>query len=641
MLQAIRDRAQSWLAWVIVGFITIPFALWGIQSYLQVGGPQLIAEVEGIEIQEKDFRNTVDNFRQQQRARLAQIFGNDLNNPLVKSLLDDKRIKQQALDGMIDSRLMTLAAAKAGFHIGEKQIDAMILGEAGFRKNGKFDDEAYQRYIRSQGMSSEGFKARIAQEQVTNQLVNGLAITAFATPYEVDEQLRIMFQQREAAYLTLKAASYEHEAKLDDARIKAYYDENIEQFKTEQKVSIEYLELNAATVAKSITVDEDALRNFYEQRKDDYLVQADAEQRKLLMDIAARVNKGESFAALAKEYSQDVGSAENGGDIGFIGRAVMDKSFEDAMFALKAGEVSGVVTSSLGLHLIKLEEIKGEERHVRHILLNLDKQKLRSRSFDEVRAQIESDFKRSRAEKLFNDKYDQLNNLSFEHPGTLSIAAEELGMKLQQTEAFGRAGGAGIAAIPAVFNAAYSDNVLEQGRNSELLDLGGERIVVLRIKENMPAAPRPLEEVNEQIITLLLKEVGAERARKVGNEVLGKLREGANPQSLAREHNAEWQATKAYSRDSKGIVPSVLNNIFSMPRPVGDKATFATSSLPNGDFTVIGLYSVKDGESGTREAAERLAAAKRISSADAGSAVGLLRKDLRAKAKVTIYEKNL
>jgi peptidyl-prolyl cis-trans isomerase D len=450
-----------------------------------------------------------------------------------------------------------------------------------------------------------------------------------------------MFQQRDAAYLTLKAESFEHEAKLDDSRIKAYYDENIDRFKTEQKVSIEYLELNAATVAKSITVDEEALLNYYEQRKDDYLVQDDAAQRKLLTDIAARVKKGESFAALAKEYSEDVGSAENGGDIGFIGRAVMDKSFEDAMFALKEGKVSGVVKSSLGLHLIQVEEIKGEERHVRHILLNLDKQKLRSRSYEEVRNQIEADFKRSRAEKIFNDKYDQLNNLSFEHPQTLTIAAEELGMTLQHSEPFAVGGGTGITAIPAVFNAAFSDNVLNQGNNSELLDLGGERIVVLRIKENMPAAARPLEEVNEQIITLLLKEAGAERARSVGDAILGKLREGANPQTLAKEYMAEWQTTKSYSRESKGIVPSVLSTVFAMPRPAADKATFTTASLPNGDYTVIGLYAVKDGDPATRTAEERLAAARRISAADAGSAVSLLRKDLRAKAKVTIYEKNL
>lgn len=641
MLQAIRDRAQSWLAWVIVGFISIPFALWGIQSYLGTGGPQLVAEVDGIEIEENDFRNTVDRYRQQQRARLAQIFGNDLNNPLVKNLLDDKVIKKQALDGMIDSRLMSLAAIKAGFNVSEEQINAMILGVPDFMRDGKFDNEAYLRYIRSQGMSSEGFKSRIRQEQISNQFVNGLAVTAFATPYEVDEQLRIKFQQREAGYLTLKAASYEHEAKIDDAQIKAYYDENIDRFKTQQKVSIEYLELNAATVAQSVEVDEDALRDYYGQRSDDYLVQDDREQRKLLLDIVARVNKGEDFAALARQYSQDVGSAENGGDLGFIGRAIMEKPFEDAMFALKVGEVSDIIETSLGLQLVKVDEVKGEERHVRHILLNLDKEKLRSRSFEEVRTEVETDFKRTQSEKLFNDKYDQLNNLSYEHPDTLNIAAEEMSLKIQQTAAFTRAGGLGIAAMPVIYNVAYSDNVLKQGQNSELLDLGDERVVVLRIKENMPAAPRPLEAVNEQIIKLLLKDASAERARSAGDEVLAKLKAEGNPQALAKEQNAEWQATKSYSRESKAVPSIVLNKIFAMSRPVADKAAFSTVALPNGDYAVIGLYSVKDGDPAKSKEAERLAVSRSIASRDADSAVGLLSKDLRAKAKVTIYEKNL
>ena len=643
MLQAIRDRSQSWLAWIIVGFISIPFALWGIQSYLGTGGKQLAAEVEGVEVSVEDYRNTVENYRQQQRARLSQVFGDslDLSNPLVKNLLDDKVIKQQALEGMINSRLVSLSAIKAGFNMSEEQIDAMITGAPDFRTNGTFDNEAYLRYVRSQGMSSKGFKARLTQEQISNQLVNGLAITAFATPYEVDEQLRIKYQQREAGYLVLKASAYEHEAKIDDERIKTYYEENINNFKTQEKVSIEYLELDAAKVSKSVAADEDALREFFEQRSGDYLVQDDTEQRKLFAEITSRLGKGEDFAALAKQYSQDVGSAENGGELGFIGRAIMEKEFEDAMFALKAGGVSDVVKTSLGLHMVKVDEIKGEERKVRHILLNVDNDKLRSRSFEEVRAEVEADFKSSRSDKVFNDMYDQLNNLSYEHPDTLNIAAEELSLKIQSTPAFTRFGGAGLLSNRAILNAAFSDGVLKQGQNSELIDLGNERVVVLRIKENIPAAPRPLAEVNDQIIKLLLKDVSAEKAQAIGDAILARLQEGANPQALAREHKADWKATNSYSRSSKGVDASVLNTMFAMARPVDEKAGFSTVSLANGDYAVIGLYSVKDGDASTLTSAERQVVSKRISSRDAGNAVGLLSKDIRAKAEITIFEKNL
>ncbi len=641
MLQAIRDRAQTWLAWVIVGFISIPFALWGIQEYLGTGGPQLAAEVEGLEIDVDDYRQTVERYRQSQRQRLAQIFGDDLNNPLVKNLLDDKVIKKQALDGMIESRLISLAATRAGFNIDEEQINALIRGVPAFQQNGQFDNETYQRQLRSQGMSSKGFKARVSQEQIANQMMNGLAITSFATPYEVDEQLRMKFQQREAGYLTLKASVFEHQVKIDDDKIKSYYETNIDRFKTQEKVSLEYLELSAATLAATIKVDEASLREYYEQHTDRYLVTDDREQRALLADIKARLEKGEDFAALAKQYSNDPGSADAGGELGMIGRGIMDKPFEDAMFALEAGEVSDVVETSFGLHLIKVDEINGEERAVRHILVELDKQKLRSRSFEEVHGKVEKDYLTEKTDKAFNDKYDMLNNLSYEHPDTLSIAAEETGLPLQTSEQFTRAGGKGIAAIPAIVNAAFSENVLIQGQNSELLDLGEERVVVLRIRKHIPAAPRPLDEVNDLIIKSLLKETGAELAKQVGEKVLAELKEGGNPQALAVENKSEWKAASFYSRDSKGIHSVVLKTIFAMPRPEEDRPAFTGVALPSGDYVVAGLYSVKEADATSSQTAERLAASKSVAARDSSSAVKMLTRDLRDKASITIFDKNL
>ncbi|MGD8742070.1 MAG: SurA N-terminal domain-containing protein, partial [Granulosicoccaceae bacterium] len=435
MMQAIRDRAQTWLAWVIVGFISIPFALWGIQEYLGSGGPQNVAEVNGVEISVDDYRRSVEIYRQQQRERLTRLFG-DADNPLIQQLLDDKLIKQQVLDAMIENRLLSLAALEAGFRVDDAQLNDIIRNIRAFQVEGVFSAEVYEEQLRYQGMSSKGFKARLSQDEVTSQFVNGLSATAFATPREVDALLRLRFQQREASYLVLNAEDYRHQMKIDDEQIKDYYDANQAQFMTPEQVSIAYIELDAKAIADSIKPDEETLKAYYDERADDYLVVDDREQRKLLTDLRARIEKGEDFASLAKEYSQDRGTAANGGDLGFVGRNVMEKTFEDALFSLEQGEISGIVQTSFGLHLIKVEEIRGEERHARHILVELDQDMLRRRNFEEVREQLIRDYRQQKADRLFTESYEQFNNLTYEHPDTLEVAAGELDLEIKTTEMF-------------------------------------------------------------------------------------------------------------------------------------------------------------------------------------------------------------
>jgi peptidyl-prolyl cis-trans isomerase D len=639
MMQAIRDRAQTWLAWVIVGFISIPFALWGIQEYLGSGGPQNVAEVNGVEISVDDYRRSVEIYRQQQRERLTRLFG-DADNPLIQQLLDDKLIKQQVLDAMIENRLLSLAALEAGFRVDDAQLNDIIRNIRAFQVEGVFSAEVYEEQLRYQGMSSKGFKARLSQDEVTSQFVNGLSATAFATPREVDALLRLRFQQREASYLVLNAEDYRHQMKIDDEQIKDYYDANQAQFMTPEQVSIAYIELDAKAIADSIKPDEETLKAYYDERADDYLVVDDREQRKLLTDLRARIEKGEDFASLAKEYSQDRGTAANGGDLGFVGRNVMEKTFEDALFSLEQGEISGIVQTSFGLHLIKVEEIRGEERHARHILVELDQDMLRRRNFEEVREQLIRDYRQQKADRLFTESYEQFNNLTYEHPDTLEVAAGELDLEIKTTKMFGREGGRGLAANPIIVQTAFNENVLGEGRNSDPLEIGPDHLVVLRIHEHKPAKPRPLVEVNDIIIEKLLAEKSAAHVRKLGETLTGKLQQGGDAVALAAEYQSAWQAQQAYSRDSKDLQPEILNKLFSMARPA-DKPVYNSVVMSGGDYAVIGLHAVKDADPQARTSAERTAAARDLRSLHANSVVRLLKKDLRANADITIFEKNL
>lgn len=639
MMQAIRDRAQSWLAWVIVGFISIPFALWGIQSYLGGSGKLNVADVEGIEISSDDFRRNVENYRQQQRARLTQMFG-DADNPLIQQLLDDKLIKKQVLDAMIENNLQSLAALKAGFRVSDEQLNEIIRGIGAFQQNGSFDADLYEQQLRNQGMSSKGFKSRLSQDEVAGQLLNGVYATAFATPREIDETLRVQFQQRQASYLVLMAEDHRHEMKIDDAQIKAYYDENIAQFMTPEQVSIAYLELDSASLAANINTDDEALQAYYNDHSDDYLVIDDRQQRKLLSDIRARLAKGEDFASLAKQYSQDSGTAANGGDLDFVGRNVMEKSFEDALFALQPGEVSEIIETSFGLHLVKVDEVRGEERHARHILLTLDKDKLRKRGFDEVRSQVLKDFIQVRADQMFSDRYEQFNNLTYEHPDTLQVAAEALGLEIKTTGLFTRGTGEGVAAIPAVNQVAFSETVLSEGRNSEPLEIGPDHLLVLRVGKHLPAVARPLEEVNDRIINTLLKRKSAEYVATLGDELIGKLRQGGDAAALAGEYKASWEDDRHYGRDTAGVQPAILSTLFGMPRPA-DGASYDKVALPNGDTAVLALKSIKDADPQARTSDERLAVQRQRTARDGNSAISLLRQDLRNDADITIYEQNL
>jgi len=297
-------------------------------------------------------------------------------------------------------------------------------------------------------------------------------------------------------------------------------------------------------------------------------------------DILARIRKGESFADLAKQFSQDPGSAKKGGDLGFFGRGVMDKAFEKAAFALKVGEVSEPVRSTFGFHLIKLEGVRGGER----------------KPFEQIRAQLAKDLKRQRAEDQYFSRAEELSNLVFEHEDNLTDAAKELHMTIKNSGLFTRVSGKGIAANPKVREAAFSDDVMLGGKNSEAIELSQDHMVVLHLKEHKEVALRPLDEVREDIRQQLRQQAAKDKAKKAGEDILRRVKGGEDVAAIVSKLQLKWERPGLIARTGSKLNPQIVNAAFQLEHPADAKPVFGGKALSTGDFAVYGLYAVKDGD---------------------------------------------
>jgi len=635
MMQAIRDRAQSWIAWVIVIFLIIVFALWGVQGYVGSTNNTDVAEVNGVSISEREFENQYRAYREQQRQQLLQALGNDVNHPLFKQLFNEEVMRQRVLEGMVQSRLLTHAAIKSGFNVGEEQINKIIVQVPVFQKDGQFDKETYKQRLRLQGMNNAGFKSRLKQDEITAQFTTGLSTSTFVTDAQVSNWLALQNQQRSFSFMTLKAKDYQVEANIDDEMIKSYYDKNLARFMTEEKVTVDYVVLSAEDLSDKAAADEQSLREFYEERKADYAVVDTTEQTATLNKLRERIAAGEAFSTLAKEFSQDSGSSNNGGKIGLISRIDMEQAFSDVAFSLKEGEVSKPVQTSFGMHIVRLDKINGEQRDVSHILLKVDAKKLRTRSFDEVRTEIENEFRTNATERRFSEQFQLLSNISYEQPDTLEPVTNELGLVVKTSESFTRRGGAGIFANPLISSAAFSADVLA-GNNSEPIELPGEKVIVLRVNKYEAAEAKPLSEVNDVIIKNLLNEIGRVKASEKAAELLQKAENQGSLSDLAVLENAQYEKTREITRTDKKAPREIVEALFKLPRPTADKPVYKSVDRVSGDVSIIALEKVEDADPAIFSDEERLAARRTLTQQLSERDASALRSDLRLSGEVVI-----
>ncbi len=578
MLQNIRDNSTGWISKSIIGLIVVLFAFTGFDAILgSTSNSNNAAKVNGEEIT----LDALAEAKNLQRRQLLQQFGKDFD----ASLIDDALLSEAALKGLISRKLLVQAADQSGFAFSSALIDQFILLAPEFQVDGKFNADRFDQVIRQMGYTRLQFRQMIEQEMRTGQLRAGIAATAFVTEQEAQAFADLERQTRDFAMLTIKPEL--DKVAVTEDEVKAYYDENSSEFLTQEQVVVEYVELEKSAFFDQVAVDDAALQELYqaeianlvEQRHAAHIlfeVTADVtdEQAKAAAQSAIeRINAGEEFAAVAKEVSDDIGSAEQGGDLGFAAQGVYDPAFEDALYALENGQISAPVRTDYGWHVIKLLGVQAADVP----------------SFASLKDKLSQDLKSQQVEQRFVEAVRELESAAYES-ADLQQPASELGLEIKVSEPFGREGLDGLFANRQVLQAAFSTEVLEEGANSTAIELDPETTVVLRVKEHKRPEQIAFAEVSTQIREQLLVKRAIEQAQSQGQALLSSLQEDKT--STAQAQQDAWQVVEAATRDQESVDPEVLQALFKMPKPEANAAEFAGLNLSNGDYVIIRLTGV-------------------------------------------------
>ncbi len=632
MLQEIRERAQGWVAWAIIILISIPFAFWGIDSYFGGGADPMVARVNGTEISERAFNQNVNRTRIQLRERLGDAYD--------PALFGDGRLREQVLERMIRETLMLENSQAMGLRTSDQAVRAAILSEPAFQTNGAFSNERYEQVLRLQGMSPAAYEDSLRTQLLSTQLLRAVEDTAFVTDPLAERSLSLMQQQRRISYVPVPLSAFEADIEPpSDEAVADYYDANQAQFQTPEQVRLSYLLLEAQDLAlPEQAIDESSLREQYQRRIDEFTAPEERRVRHILISVPEaadestlkdlreraqavkqRLDAGEPFAEVAAEVSEDPGSADNGGELGWIGRGALDPAFEQAVFATEPQVTSDPVRSRFGYHLVEVLETRGGE----------------PKPFESVRDELVAELNSGSVEALFFEQAEQLATLSYEAPDSLIPAAETLGLEVQVTDWIDRSGGDGVFANPRVIGAAFDEEVLALGNNSELLEPDPDALqaLVLRVAEHREPSVRPLDEVRDEIVGLLETQQAASAAMEEAEAIAARVRAGAAIADAAGELEV-IEAGQIGRTD--GAVPAAVRQLaFSMPRPAsnGIPSVEATQS-PEGGAIVVLVSEVIDANPERIEQAAVQSEALTLTRSVAGADVDAILTEMEARAKI-------
>ncbi len=628
MLSTIREKTQGIIATFILSLLVIPFALWGINSYFDSGSKTDVAKVGDTEISQVTYQRALDQLR-------GRVDPKELNDP---------KFKQVVLNGLINQTLLTRDAEKQGYRLGDADLAQMIRNHPAFQRDGHFDLAMYEAVLRGQGLSPPQFEARLRDEILTRQLASGLSESGFVTNADIADIVRLMSQQRDVAYAVIGAQALMAKVSASAQEIEQYYSEHPELFQIPEQVRVDYLTLSAADLDKDDQPTEEELKKAYndnlsrfaipEKRRASHILialpaTASEKQAKEALakieDIAKQARGGANFAALAKKYSMDSVTAAKGGDLGEVRRGMLPKELEAAVYALKPGEISKPVRTQYGYHLIKLTAYTPEKR----------------KPFAAVRQELIQLVHRNKGENKFFDMSEKFRDIVYEQPDSLAPAAKALGLKIQKSDWFSRAGGPGIAANPKVVQAAFDPDVLGQVRNSDAIDISDDVLMAVRVVDHRPAARKPLADVRADIERILKQQRAQDEAHKLGEQWLHELAAGGSLEALARKNGFKFLPAKEYTRQqAAGVDPRILDAAFRAQRPANNKPVYDLVDLGDQGYAVIALESVRE-PSGKADNDLRQRAKSLLMQRRGDDYYTDYQEGLRQKAKIKIYSNQL
>lgn len=539
---------------VVLALVTLPFAFWGIQSYQNaMSTGDEVASVGGQKITEREF---TDALRQQQ-DRLRSLLGKNFD----PAAFDTPATRKELLEGMISQRLLARFAVRNYLTVGNEQLQQVIAAIPAFQENGKFSIQRYTAMLGAQGYSPPAFEESLRRDLTLQQITTALSDSGIAARESARQLAEIRAQQREVAERAVSAEPLRAQVRIKPEAVRAYYDGNPDRFRIPERVNVDYVVLSADTLAASETIDPKEIKSYYEsnparfgepeQRRASHILiavksgasaadKAKARERAERILAEARKSPGK-FAELAKKNSEDSGSASQGGDLGYFSRGMMVRPFEDAAFRLKLNEISGLVESDFGYHIIKLTGIKPGKM----------------KTLEQAQPEIEQELKKQHAGRRFAEAAENFSNVVYEQPDSLKPAAEKFKLSVQHAENLTRRG----AAVPLLDNpkllaALFTDDAVKNRRNTEAIEVSPGTLVSARVTDFKPASERPFDEVKDAIASQLAQEEALSLARRRGAESLAELKKGGGSA-------AGFGATKLVSReDPKGLSPEALSQIF-------------------------------------------------------------------------------
>ena len=567
---------------IVMGILILAFALWGVGDYFSQSSSDSLATVNGETITYSEYSNQFATYRQNMMNQYGDQLGPDF--------FDSPMMRRNFLESMINSELYRQAAFDNGYTVTAEQIRSILSDVEIFQNaDGQFDRELYAGYLAQTNQSAQALQSRIINEEAAQALNQLFDETAFMTPKEAKNIAVLRNQTRDFDYFLIEASQFNEDVTVSEEEIKAYYDSNSDQFMTEEMVKVDYIELDAEQVANQIDVSEqDALASYEEnkerfekaaQRKASHiLINDDDQAQDTLKEIQDKLDQGESFADLAKEYSQDPGSADQGGDLGLVSPGDMVEEFDEALFNMEAGQVSEPVKTQFGYHIIQLQEVK----------------EARIPPFEEVKADIVQELQAKQAQTLFLDKANELSGLVLDAQSGLTQPAEATDLTVKTTEFFPRSGGEGVAANPEFVKMAYTPMVKEDLLNSDVVNLSDTHIAFIHMNQVKPAEVKPYEEVKDTIKTRLVSEKSADRAQQLAQDILAKAQQdNLDLNDMTDDFDVSLVAARDVKRTGSNHPVNLVKGVFQLMGPEKTDDTVHVVNSNSNDVAVVQILAVK------------------------------------------------
>ncbi|MEI7842670.1 MAG: SurA N-terminal domain-containing protein [Gallionellaceae bacterium] len=540
MFDFVQEKKR--LVQIVLALIILPFAFWGVDSYQKSGGGEALASVNGIKISSQEFETALRQQQQKMREMAGPAFD--------QSIFDKPEIKHSILEGLVTMHLMQSQAHKTGLVVSDEQLASVILGIGAFQTDGKFDKDKFKVEVASNNMDPLTFEARLRQDLTARQLTDAYTQNGYASQSAVDNLIRLNEQQRVVATVNFSAENFISKVKISDVAVDEYYKNNQREFQTSERVKVEYVTFSADSLSSHVSVAEAEIKKYFEEHVAEFATQEQRQAAHILIAAPATASSDEkavaktkaeqilqqvkkaptNFAALAKQYSQDPGSAANGGDLGLFGRGMLVKPFEDAAYSLKVGEISGLVQSNFGFHIIKLSAIKSAK----------------GQSLDEVKEIITQRIKAQKASDQFAELAEKFGNTVYEQSDSLKPAAELVKATVQPAVWLTKGQAPSGIWTEKALQTAFSEDAIKNKRNTSPVEIAPNTLLAARAVEYQAASVRTLQEVSAAIRNQLERKQAFELVEKHGSELLDRLQKG-------EKVDVSWSATKSISREASSV----------------------------------------------------------------------------------------